>query len=175
MILSIYFYYEETSHQDGAVKQLIEKPETFNVGVQETFRKMRFSEDEVRAFFRQNAIDIDGLTEECKTVRSKSLLMQQYDFTAFRTYPLVYTRNEKDFATLIDHSFLTEKISTGVYYNIKLPLEQVANRAIADGDNEAGEAGQSGGTRSPPFLWVLGSPSSTRMRTIGWVMLGLGD
>jgi len=139
MILSIYFYYEGTSHQDGAVKQLIQKPETFNVGVKETFRKMRFSEDEVRSFFRQSAINIDGLTEECKTIRSKSLLMQQYDFTAFRTYPLVYTRNEQDFATLIDHSFLTEKISTGIYYNIKLPLEQAVNRAIADGDNEAGK------------------------------------
>jgi len=139
MILSIYMYYEGTSHADGAVKQLIEKPQTFNVGVNETFRKMRFTDDEVRAFFRQTAIGIDGMAAECKIVRSKSDLMQQHDFTAFRTYPLVYTRDEQDFATLIDHSFLTEKISTGVYYNIKLPLEQAAKLDVAAGDVETVE------------------------------------
>ncbi len=139
MILSIYMYYEGTAHADGAVKQLIKKPQTFNLDVNETFRKMRFSDDEVRAFFRQTSIGIDGLAAECKIVRSKFDLMQQYDFTAFRTYPLVYTRDEQDFATLIDHSFLTEKISTGVYYNIKLPLEQAAKLDVAEGDVESAE------------------------------------
>lgn len=139
MILSIYMYYEGTSHAESAVKLLIEKPQVFNVGVNETFRKMRFSDDEVRAFFRQTAIGIEGLVAECRVVRSKSDLLQQYDFTAFRTYPLLYTRDEQDFATLIDHSFLAEKISTGVYYNIKLPLEQAAKLIVADGDLETGE------------------------------------
>ncbi|HKP35755.1 MAG TPA: hypothetical protein VJT71_02765 [Pyrinomonadaceae bacterium] len=139
MILSIYMYYEGTSHAEGAVKLLIEKPQVFNVGVNETFRKMKFSDDEVRAFFRQTAIGIEGLVAECRVVRSKSDLMQQHDFTAFRTYPLLYTRDEQDFATLIDHSFLAEKISTGVYYNIKLPLEQAAKLIVADGDLETAE------------------------------------
>jgi hypothetical protein len=137
MILSIYTYYEGTAHAEGAVKQLIEKPQTFNLGVNEIFRKMRFSEDEVRAFFQQTAIGTEGLAAVCKAIRSESPLLQQHDFTAFRTYPLVYTREEQDFATLIDHSFLTEKISTGVYYNVKLPLEQAANKDIVEGDEEA--------------------------------------
>src|SRR5205823_1234049 len=120
----LHLNYEGIARQDGAVKRLIDDPSQFNVGVDTIFSRMRFTADERRAFFRQTSTDLDGLIEACRVVRSKSPLMQQYDFTALRTYPLVYTREQADIVTCLDSSFLAEKISTGVYYNIKLPLEE---------------------------------------------------
>jgi hypothetical protein len=136
MILSVYLNYKAVSIQDDAVKLLIENPAQFNIGVDEIFRKMRFSAAETKAFFRQTATTIEGLIDACQLVRSKAQLMQHYDFTAFRTYPLGYTREQQDFATLIDHSFLAEKISVGVYYNIKLPLEVAAKTLEEEGKKD---------------------------------------
>lgn len=142
MILSVYLYYMGVSTEEGAVRRLMENPGKFNVGVGEIFSKMRFTADERRAFFRQTSTDVGGLIGACRVVRSKSPLMQQYDFTALRTYPLVYTREQADVVTCVDSSFLAEKISTGVYYNIKLPLEEEAKRLRADGEKEAAKVAQ---------------------------------
>jgi len=134
MIFAVYVNYQGIARQEGAIKQLIDDPGKFNVGVDLLFSQMRFSAEERRAFFRQTSIDVDGLVEACRTVRSRFPLMQQYDFTALRTYPLVYTREQEDIATCLDASFLAEKISTGVYYTIKLPLEEATRRPPEDGD-----------------------------------------
>jgi len=134
MIFAVYANYEVIARQDGAIKQLIDDPGKFNVGVDLLFSQMRFTPEERRAFFRQTSIDVDGLIEACRTVRSRFPLMQQYDFTALRTYPLIYTRDQEDIATCLDASFLAEKISTGVYYTIKLPLEEAAKRPPEEGD-----------------------------------------
>jgi hypothetical protein len=123
MILSVYLNYKGVSTQEGAVKLLIENPAKFNIGVDELFRKMRFTVEQTKAFFGQTSTSIERLIDACRDVKSKSPLLQQYDFTAFRMHPLVYTREQQDFVTLIDFSFLAEKISTGVYHSIKLPLE----------------------------------------------------
>ena len=137
MILAVYLNYEAIARRDGAVKTLIENPREFNIGVDVIFGKMRFTAEERRAFFRQTTTSVDGLAEACRAVRSRFPLMQQYDFTGLRTYPLVYTREQEDVVTCLDLSFLAEKISTGVYYSIKQPLEEKAKRLEADGD-EAG-------------------------------------
>lgn len=137
MIFSVYLNYKGISTQDGAVKLLIENPAKFNIGVNELFRKMRFTVDETTAFFRQTATNINGLVEACREARAKLPLLQQYDFTALRKHPLVYTRDQEDFITLIDLSFLAEKVSTGVYYSIKLPLEAAAKNLHDAGDRDA--------------------------------------
>jgi hypothetical protein len=133
MIFAVYLNYEGVARQDGAIKQLIDDPSKFNIGVDVIFSQMKFTPAECRAFFRQTSIGLEGLIQACRTVRSKFPLMQQYDFTALRTYPLVYTREQEDFATCLDASFLAEKISTGVYYTIKMPLEEAAKNSL-DGD-----------------------------------------
>jgi len=142
MILAVYLNYMGVSMEEGAVRKLMDNPARFNVGIDEIFSKMKFTAEERRAFFRQTSTDVGGLIEACRVVRSKSPLMQQYDFTALRTYPLVYTREQADFATCVDSSFLAEKISTGVYYNIKLPLEEEAKRLRAEGEKEAAKLAQ---------------------------------
>jgi hypothetical protein len=136
MIFAVYLNYEGIARQDGAIRQLIDDPSKFNIGVDVIFSQMKFTSAESRAFFRQTSIGLEGLIEACQTARSKVPLMQQYDFTALRTYPLVFTRQQEDFATCLDASFLAEKLSTGVYYAIKMPLEKAA-RTSPDGDRRA--------------------------------------
>lgn len=136
MILCVYLNYEAKARQDGAVKTLIENPREFNIGVDSIFGKIRFSAEESKAFFRQTTASVDDIAKACQIVRSGSPLMQEYDFTGLRTYPLVYTRAENDIVTCIDLSFLAEKLSTGVYYNIKQPLEEKAKQLETEGDEE---------------------------------------
>lgn len=142
MIMAVYFNYQGVSTGDGAIKRLIDNPANFNVEIDVLFSKMRFTIDEMRSFFRQTSTSVDGLTEACQVVRSKFPLMQQYDFTALRTYPLIYTREQGDFATCLDASFLAEKISTGVYYNIKQTLEDEAKRLRHEGELDAAKVAQ---------------------------------
>ncbi len=142
MILAVYLNYQGASTGEDAIKRLIDNPANFNVAVDTIFNKMRFTADERRAFFRQTSTNVEGLTEACRVVRSKAPLMQQYDFTALRTYPLIYMREQEDIVTCLDSSFLAEKISTGVYYNIKQPLEESAKKLRGEGEEEAAEIAQ---------------------------------
>ena len=137
MILAVYLNYEAKARKDGAVKTLTENPREFNIGVDTIFGKMRFTPEERQAFFQQTTASLDGLAEACRIVKSKSALLHQYDFTGLRKYPLVYTRAENDIVTCLDLSFLAEKISTGVYYNIKQPLEERAKQLQEEGDEAA--------------------------------------
>jgi hypothetical protein len=142
MILSVHLNYLGVATEEGAIKQLMDNPAKFNVAIDVIFSKMRFTADERRAFFRQTSINVAGLIEACRVKRSKLPLMQQYDFTALRTYPLIYTREQEDIVTCLDSSFLAEKVSTGVYYNIKLPLEEAAKKLQAEGKEEEAKIAQ---------------------------------
>lgn len=140
LIFALYANYENAARQDGAIKRLIDDPGNFNIGINVLFSQMRFTNEERLAFFKLTAIDVDGLIEACRTSCSRLSLKQEYDFTAFRTYPLVYTRAEKDIATCLDSSFLAEKISTGVYHTIKMPLEEAARGTEPHADESARRA-----------------------------------
>ena len=142
MIMAVYLNYQGVSTGEDAIKRLIDNPANFNVAVDVIFSKMRFTADERRAFFRQTSASVEGLAEACRVVRSKAPLMQQYDFTALRTYPLIYMREQEDIVTCLDSSFLAEKISTGVYYNIKQPLEMAAKRFNGEGEEESAKIAQ---------------------------------
>lgn len=146
MILAVFLNYKAISTRDDALQQLITNPGNFNIDVNIIFRKMRFTEDERRAFFAQNTTDLKGLVEACQIIRSpKHELMQHYDFTAFREYPFVFTREARDIVTCLDFAFLAEKISTGVYFTIKKPLETeaaVSDSARRDHDNYLGYWGE---------------------------------
>jgi hypothetical protein len=142
MIMAVHLYYMGISTEEGALKQLMDNPAKFNVAIDVIFSKMRFTPDERRAFFRQTSINVDGLIEACRVKRSKLPLMQQYDFTALRTYPLIYTREQEDIVTCVDSSFLAEKVSAGVYYNIKLPLEEEAKKLRAEGKKSEAKIAQ---------------------------------
>jgi hypothetical protein len=131
LIYIIYLNYLSQAKQDDAIRLLINEPARFNIGVDIIFAKMRLTEDERMAFFRQTAIDFRSMIEDCQAPRSKTALLQQYDFTTFRTHPLVYTRDEEDIVTCIDSAFLAEKVSTGIYHTVKKSLEDGAKESEA--------------------------------------------
>jgi hypothetical protein len=131
LIFTVYLNYQGQAKQDDALRRLINEPARFNVGVDVIFSKMRLAAEERRAFFRQTATDFDSLAEACRAQRSRVPLLHQYDFTAFRSHPLIYTRQECDIVTCIDSGLLAEKVSTGVYYTIKKSLEDGAKASEA--------------------------------------------
>jgi hypothetical protein len=129
LIYIIYLNYQGLAKQDDAIRLFINEPARFNIGVDIIFAKMRLTADERRAFFRQTATDFRSMVDDCQTTRAKTALLQQYDFTAFRTHPLVYTREEEDIVTCIDSAFLAEKVSTGIYHTVKKSLEDGAKES----------------------------------------------
>ncbi|MGH9898851.1 MAG: hypothetical protein ACRD4L_08400, partial [Pyrinomonadaceae bacterium] len=87
------------------------------------FSKMNVTSDETRAFFERIVTDLPGLRSGVER-DAGTTRMQQFDFTAFRSYPLVYNSNAKQNYTCIDFSFLVEKMGAGVYHTILLSLPE---------------------------------------------------
>jgi hypothetical protein len=131
LIFTVYLNYQGQAQQTDALRVLVNELARFNVGVDVIFSKMRLTAEERQAFFSQTTTDFGSLAGACRVTRSKVPLLDHYDFTAFRTYPLVYTREERDIGTCIDSALLAEKISTGVYYTIKKSLEEGAKASEA--------------------------------------------
>jgi hypothetical protein len=88
------------------------------------FSKMNVTPDEAHAFFERIVSDITGLKEGVEGDAQTSR-MPQYDFTTFRSYPLVHNSVKKLNYTCLDFSFLIEKMGAGVYHTVfgSLPAE----------------------------------------------------
>lgn len=88
-----------------------------NFGKALIFSKMNVTLEEARAFFDRIVSDLtalkEGVEQDAQTGR-----MPQYDFTTFRSYPLVHNSVKKQNYTCLDFSFLIEKIGAGVYHTI---------------------------------------------------------
>jgi len=94
-----------------------------NFGKAQVFSKMDVTQEESRAFFERIVADLSGLVEAVERDASTSR-MPQFDFTAFRSYPLVHNSDQKQNYTCIDFSFLVEKMGAGVYHTILGSLPQ---------------------------------------------------
>ncbi len=105
------------------LNKLINKPSDFNVGVKTMFANMSFPQDQVTKFFEQSALSLEEMTQAVVSHQGDLQLPEQYDFTIFRRYPMVYTRKERDIATCLDASFLVEKTANGIYFTIHNALK----------------------------------------------------
>ena len=105
-------------HEAEDPTTLINEPARVNIGKGTIFAKMVASEDEIAAFFDLTATDLDNLTSMVRSRPPADDRSMHQDFTAFRTFPLIYTRDQKDVATCIDFGFLQEKLAVGLYHTI---------------------------------------------------------
>ncbi|HEX7999606.1 MAG TPA: hypothetical protein VF528_14560 [Pyrinomonadaceae bacterium] len=120
LVLGVYTLYWSESENPEV---LLEHPEKFNISKHVIFSKIDVNEEEVNTFFELTSTDYDSLIELLRANPPKDQLTLQQDFTTFRTYPLVYTRDERDVATCIDFGFLKEKVALGLYHVIFKSLE----------------------------------------------------
>jgi hypothetical protein len=104
-------------------RHLVENPQNFNIGRDIIFSNTNFTDEEINAFFEMCTIDFETLVEMLTSEIPNNQLKLQQDFTIFRTYPLVYTSEEKKFAACIDFSFLLERCAAGFYHLILKALE----------------------------------------------------
>lgn len=125
LILAVHLWYVGLANDEGAPKNLIDNFGLLNFDIGNLLRKMKFTEEERRAFLRQTTTSIEGLVNSLRATHSADLL-PEYVFTAFRTFPLIYTDEENRVVTCIDSSFMEEKISIGVYHAINRPLTERA-------------------------------------------------
>lgn len=103
--------------------QLLQEPAKINIGKKTIFSKMGVAEEEIDTFFELTTTDYDDLATSLKNNPPSDQTALQQDFTTFRTYPLVYTRDERDIATSNDFGFLSEKLALGLYHTILKTLE----------------------------------------------------
>ena len=82
------------------------------------FANINVANDEIISFFRSTAAELTDLGTEVQPPSKEGDIRFINDLTAFRRHPLVYTRQEKDFAALLDFHFLGEKLSQGLYHTV---------------------------------------------------------
>lgn len=104
------------------LKELIDKPENFNIRKSNYFQNLNYSEAEVYEFYKLTSIKYEDLILEMENSPLRSSLLPQYDFTVFRKYPLFHLSN--DILTFTDFTFLIEKASFGLYYTILNILQE---------------------------------------------------
>lgn len=131
LILSIYLWYQGLATLPESPKKLIDNFGELNFRIDALLDKMKFNEGERRAFLRQTTTNVEGLIEALRNPLSP-MLMPQYDFTAFRTFPLIYTHEGGGVVTCLDSSFLAEKISVGVYHKINQSLTEKSKEGVED-------------------------------------------
>ena len=115
MVFGLCIAYKSESED---LKGLIDNPGKFNINKSTIFANTDLSEEEIRLFFDQMASDLAKITEELRNPKGRVPLIPDYDLLAFRTYPLYQVGEQGDVFSTIDFTFLTEKLSAGVFYAI---------------------------------------------------------
>jgi hypothetical protein len=116
-------YRSEADHY----QDLIANPAKFNIGLDTVFANTNVNEAELSAFFNQTALDLQTLAKRFQDGKARAPLRSELDLTAFRSFPLVYVRDDKKVATTVDFSFLTEKSSVGIFHTIFNAVKGSAN------------------------------------------------
>ncbi|HEY1247812.1 MAG TPA: hypothetical protein VGE97_02380 [Nitrososphaera sp.] len=150
IIISVVFYYLNIGQKKP--EELITDPKMFNINANETFEKMRFAADELKAFFSLSALSVDTLAQQVREHQESLGLPEEYDFTIMRRYPLVFTREAQGIMTCFDVGFLTEKTGNGVYFTI--------HNSLKDREAESDEARMGLARRSGPFRNLHLAPPS---------------
>src|SRR5262249_13351132 len=76
-------------------KDLIANPAKFNIGFDRVFVNTNVNEAELSAFFDQTALDHQDLGKRFQDGKARVQLRSELDLTAFRSFPLVYVRDDK--------------------------------------------------------------------------------
>lgn len=92
-------------------------PAIINFDKEQVFSLMDFSTGERDIFFKRVLSDLEHVTERVKRDNGSGRAWQ-FDFTTFRSYPLVYNSESKQGFTCIAYPFLVEKLASGVYHTI---------------------------------------------------------
>jgi hypothetical protein len=108
----IYAYY---SHESSSFEALKGNLKNLNFFKDKIFANTDVMVAEANAFWDRTVKHISELTQLLQTSQDTGVL-PRYDFRVFRTYPLVYTRDERDIVTCIDYSFLKEKLASSIYH-----------------------------------------------------------
>ena len=115
-------------YETKSLEELLQNPAKRNISKKNLFSNTTLPETEVNAFFRLLATDITTLSEEVQTSINKGNTISDYEFTSFRTYPLYFLDDEQDIVSVIDFTFLTEKLSAGIFHTI--------SNSIREGEND---------------------------------------
>lgn len=108
--------------------ELMKNLESLKIRKSTIFSKMKVSEQEVSSFFHMNARDLSGLKEELQRSTTGQPLKPQYDFTAFRKYPLVFFNEDQ--LICLDFHLLGEKLGQGTYHGISNSLKSFEDRTL---------------------------------------------
>jgi hypothetical protein len=125
MIFGLCIVYKAHSED---LQGLIENPGKFNISKSVAFANTDLSQEEINLFFDQTAADLPKITEELSNPKGRVPLVSDYDLLAFRTYPLYYVDDERNVVSTIDFTFLTEKLSAGVFYTIANSIRTETNK-----------------------------------------------
>jgi hypothetical protein len=98
------------------LEELIDNPANFNVSKSEHFSKLDFSEATIESFYKLTSIKYEEIISELETSQLRNILQLQHDFTVFRKNPIFHL--SQNILTVVDFSFLVEKVSIGLYYTI---------------------------------------------------------
>jgi hypothetical protein len=123
LVYCIHVFYATQEYKD-----IIENLNNLKFKKSTMFARITLSEGEIDRFLELNARKIEGLIKELKTPLTREPLRPQYDFTAFRKYPLVHFDN--DILTCIDVNFLIEKLGPGVYHSILNSFDNDADKRL---------------------------------------------
>jgi len=115
-------------HESEDLEGLMQDPGKFNIAKGQVFAKTNLTADEISRFFAQTASDLTSLTELIKAERGRVPLLGDYDFVPMRTYPLYDLSQEHGTVSTIDFTFLTEKLSAGIFHDISNSIRRERNR-----------------------------------------------
>lgn len=115
-------------YESKSLPKLLEEPAKRNIRKSTIFSNTNLSQEEVNAFFRLLATDITTFGELMRSSSGKPKINQDYEYTAFRTYPLYYLDDKQDVLSVIDFTFLTEKLSAGVFHTISNSIRENENK-----------------------------------------------
>lgn len=115
-------------HESEDLEGLMRNPGKFNVAKSSVFAKTNLTPDEIERFFGHATIDLVTLTKLVKEQRGRVPLMFEYDVTPMRTYPLYDVSQEHGTVSPMDFTFLTEKLSAGVFHDISNSIRREKNK-----------------------------------------------
>jgi hypothetical protein len=111
LLLGVRTLYDDLAENPA---NFIYDPAKFNIDRDGIFSKMTLSEDDVSAFFDFTASVLTDLSASIQPPSKEGDVRFIHDTTAFRKYPLIYTREERDVAGILDYHFLGEKFCQGL-------------------------------------------------------------
>lgn len=111
LVIGIYTHYYNRARR--GINGFLNTPENFNLRKSNYFSNLSIDSTEIEAFFSLTCRSIPEFKEELGEENSGNG-QEQYDFTVFRKYPLIYVFEQNVFSC-VDIGLLLEKVTMGLY------------------------------------------------------------